>query len=334
MMNKSKMKVFLPLTFSLFLLIMVFLLSISTGHISLSLEQLGRTMIGQGTNIEKLTLFQFRLPRILVTILAGMGLAVAGAILQSITNNPLSEPGILGINAGAGLMVVVYILFFTIEATSSLYLLPLFALVGGFSAAIIIYLLAYKRGEGSHPIRIILMGVGLAAALNGAILTLSTRLPLEHHDFFSNWIAGRIWGDDWLFVFALLPWLLVFFPLAMMKSKILNVFYTDDQVAISLGVHIERERLVLLFIAVALASASVSVTGGIAFIGLIAPHLARAWVGHHYQVLLPVSAILGATLLLLADTIGRVLLDPSGIPAGVIVSIIGTIYFIYLMIKS
>lgn len=333
-MRESRKGVFFPIVIAVSFLLIVFAFSVATGHVSLSLEQLGRTMIGQGTNIENLILFQFRLPRILVTILAGMGLAVSGAILQSITKNPLSEPGILGINAGAGLMVVVYILFFTIEATSSLYILPLFAMAGGFSASMLIYLMAYKRREGSNPIRIILMGVGMAAAMNGGILTLSTRLPLEQHDFFANWIAGRIWGDDWLFVLALLPWVLLFFPLAIMKSNILNILHTNEQVAISLGINVERERLQLLFVSVALASASVSVTGGIAFVGLIAPHLARAWVGQRYQAILPISAILGATLLLLADTIGRVLLDPSGIPAGIIVSVIGTMYFIYLMVKN
>mgnify|MGYP001316093361 CR=1 FL=1 len=330
----SHNKIFSPILFALLLLFIVFVISIATGQISLSIAQLGRTLIGQGTDIENLILFQFRLPRILVTILAGMGLAVAGAILQSITNNPLSEPGILGINAGAGLMVVVYILFFTAEPTSTLYLLPLFALFGGFFAAMVIYLLAYKKGEGADPIRIILIGVGMAAAMNGAILTLSTRLPEDQHDFFANWIAGRIWGDDWAFVLALFPWLVLFLPAVMMKSNVLNILHTNEQVATGLGINVERERLILLFIAVAIASASVSVTGGIAFVGLIAPHLARAWVGHSFQIVLPISAFLGAALLLLADTIGRVLLDPSGVPAGVIVSIIGTIYFLYLMIKK
>lgn len=330
----SRKKTISPFILATSLLVAVFVISMATGQVSLSVTQLGRTLIGQGTDIENLILFEFRLPRILVTILAGMGLAVAGAILQSITNNPLSEPGILGINAGAGLMVVVYILFFTAEPTTFLYLLPLFALLGGILAAMVTYLLAFKKGEGANPIRIILIGVGMAAAMNGAILTLSTRLPEEQHDFFANWIAGRIWGDDWTFVLALLPWLTVFLPIVMSKANVLNILHTNDQVAIGLGINVERERLILLFIAVALASASVSVTGGIAFVGLIAPHLARAWVGHSFQLLLPIAAFLGGTLLLLADTIGRVLLDPSGIPAGVIVSVIGTIYFLYLMMKQ
>jgi iron complex transport system permease protein len=330
----SRKKTISPFILAASLLVAVFVISMATGQVSLSVTQLGRTLIGQGTDIENLILFEFRLPRILVTILAGMGLAVAGAILQSITNNPLSEPGILGINAGAGLMVVVYILFFTAEPTTFLYLLPLFALLGGILAAMVTYLLAFKKGEGANPIRIILIGVGMAAAMNGAILTLSTRLPEEQHDFFANWIAGRIWGDDWTFVLALLPWLTVFLPIVMSKANVLNILHTNDQVAIGLGINVERERLILLFIAVALASASVSVTGGIAFVGLIAPHLARAWVGHSFQLLLPIAAFLGGTLLLLADTIGRVLLDPSGIPAGVIVSVIGTIYFLYLMMKQ
>lgn len=335
MINSDQLtRVRITLIASFVLLVLVFVISVASGYVSLSPAQLWRTIIGQGTPKEHLILFGFRLPRIFVIILAGMGLAVSGAILQSVTRNPLSDPGILGINAGAGLMVVFYVMFFSAESSIYLYALPLFALLGGIAAAAFIYLMAFEKGEGVDPVRLVLIGVGLSAALYGAILTLSTRLEREQYDFFANWIAGRIWGDDWVFVLALLPWLLVLLPIVYVKSRVLNTLNLNEQVSVGLGVHVERERLILIFISVALASVSVSVSGGIAFVGLMAPHIARSLVGPRHQNVLPVAAILGAILLLAADTIGRVVLDPSGIPAGVIVTIIGAPYFMYLMVKK
>ncbi|WP_172827388.1 FecCD family ABC transporter permease [Fictibacillus arsenicus] len=319
---------------AIILLLAVFVISVATGFASLTPEELFRTIIGQGTPRENLILFEFRLPRIFVAILAGMGLAVSGAILQSLTKNPLSDPGILGINAGAGLMVVVYIMFFTVETSSFLYVLPLFALAGGMATAAVIYIMSYIKGEGVEPTRLVLVGVGLAAALYGATLTLSTRLDMEDYSFMANWIAGRIWGDDWMFVLSLLPWIIILIPITILKSNVLNTLNLHENVSIGVGVNVGRERIVLIMISVALASASVAVSGGIGFVGLMAPHIARSLVGPRHQAFLPVAALIGGILLLAADTIGRVVLDPSGIPAGIIVTIIGAPYFMYLLAKK
>ncbi|MCK6255411.1 iron ABC transporter permease [Fictibacillus sp. KIGAM418] len=335
MMNARQIKKIRMTTIAaIVLLIAMFIISVAAGFASLTPAELFRTIIGQGTPRENLILFEFRLPRIVVAILAGMGLAVSGAILQSITKNPLSDPGILGINAGAGLMVVVYIMFFTVETSSSLYILPLFALAGGMATAAVIYSMSYIKGEGVEPTRLVLVGVGLAAALYGATLTLSTRLDMEDYSFMANWMAGRIWGDDWTFVLSLLPWILILIPLTMYKSNVLNMLNFHENVSIGVGVKTGRERIVLILIAVALASASVAVSGGIAFVGLLAPHIARSLVGPRHQAFLPVAALIGSILLLTADTIGRVILDPSGIPAGIIVTIIGAPYFMYLLAKK
>ncbi|SFC01181.1 iron complex transport system permease protein [Bacillus sp. OV322] len=315
-------------------LILVFVISVATGYVSLTPSQLGRTIIGQGTDRENLILFGFRLPRIMIAVLAGAGLAVSGAILQSITRNPLSEPGILGINAGSGLMVVFYVMFFSAESSNFIYILPFMALIGGVLTALVIYFMAFKKGEGIDPSTLVLIGVGMAAALYGAILTLSIRLERQQYDFFANWLAGRIWGDDWIFVLALLPWIVLLLPYVFIKSNVLNTLSLNEHISIGLGVRVEKERVVLIFISVALASASVSVSGGIAFVGLMAPHIARGLVGPRHQTFLPIAALIGAILLLAADTVGRVILDPSGIPAGIIVTVIGAPYFMYLMVKK
>jgi len=330
----QKRRVRMTLTISVLVLIAAFIVSVSTGFVSLSPAQLFRTIIGLGNNQENLILFGFRLPRILVTILAGMGLAVSGAILQSITKNPLSDPGILGINAGAGLMVVIYVAYFSNESTNFIYVLPLFALVGGFLTIILIYVLSYKRGEGIDPTRLILIGVGMASAIGGFIFTLAARLEEEQNAFIANWLSGRIWGDDWTFVLSLLPWIIILVPIVYAKSHVLNVLNLHENVSHGLGARVEKERKLLLTIAVALAAASVSVSGGVAFIGLMAPHIARNLVGPRHQSFLPIAAIIGSILLLVSDTIGRSILDPSGIPAGIIVTIIGAPYFLYLMAKK
>lgn len=322
------------LLLTLLILVAVFVVSIATGYISLTPTQLIRTLLGQGTDREHLILFTFRLPRILVTILAGMGLAIAGAILQSITKNPLADPGILGINAGAGLMIVIYVMFFSTETANSLYTLPFFAFVGGVITSLFIYLISFKQNEGIDPTRIVLVGVGMAAALNGGIITLGARLEREEYDFFANWMAGRIWGDDWVFVWALLPWILILCPLVYRKANVLNVLNLHEHASIGVGVHLTRERFILMMIAVGLATASVSVSGGIAFVGLIAPHLARGLVGLRHQAFLPIAGMLGAIFLLGADTIGRVILDPTGVPAGIVFSVIGAPYFMYLMVRK
>jgi iron complex transport system permease protein len=335
MMNPSQIKrIRITMIAAAVLLIAAFIISVATGFASLTPSELFRTIIGQGTPRENLILFEFRLPRIFVAILAGMGLAVSGAILQSITKNPLSDPGILGINAGAGLMVVVYIMFFSVETSSFLYVLPLFALAGGMVTAAVIYVMSYIKGEGVEPTRLVLVGVGLAAALYGATLTLSTRLDMEDYSFMANWMAGRIWGDDWTFVLSLLPWILILIPVTLMKSNVLNTLNLHENVSVGVGVNVGRERIVLIVIAVALASASVAVSGGIGFVGLMAPHIARSLVGPRHQSFLPVAALIGGILLLTADTIGRVILDPSGIPAGIIVTIIGAPYFMYLLARK
>lgn len=316
------------------LLLTVFVISIGTGYSALTPGRLLQTIIGNGTSKEELILFDFRLPRILITILAGTALAISGAILQSVTRNPLADPGILGINAGAGLGVVLFLSIMTNVSNVFVTLLPVVALGGGLLTGFVIYIISYKKGEGVVPVRMVLVGVGMAAALSGATLTVASSFDRSQYEFYGNWLAGNIWGDDWTFVWALLPWLLILLPITFMKANKLNVLSLHEQVTIGLGMSVTRERLLLMGMAVALASAAVSVTGAIGFIGLLAPHIARALVGPRHQAFMPLCAVIGGGILLLADTVGRSLLQPNGIPAGIMVTLIGAPYFMYLLAKK
>lgn len=309
-------------------------ISIGAGYSSLGYDRIAAAILGQGTFKENFVLFSIRLPRILVTVLAGMALALSGAILQSITRNDLADPGIIGINSGAGAAIAVFFLFVPVEAGAFVYLLPLVAFGGALLTAVLIYAFSYQRETGLQPIRLILTGIGFSMALSGVMIVLISSAEREKVDFIASWLAGNIWGTDWPFILALLPWLLVLIPFVLYKANRLNMLGLSEPVAVGLGVSVEKERITLLLAAVALAASAVSVTGGIAFIGLMAPHIAKALVGPRHQLFLPLAILTGGWLLLLADTLGRNLLEPSGIPAGVMAALIGAPYFIYLLMKK
>ncbi len=318
----------------IFLLFLSFLISMNTGYTHLSPADTLRTLFGGGSEKQQLILFEFRLPRIVLSMLSGLGLAVSGCIIQGISRNALADPGVLGINAGAGLMVILYVLLFGADSMLSIFTLPFLAFVGAGLTAIVIYVLAYKRKEGIAPLRLILTGVAIQAGLSSLTTVLVVRLDERQYTFVSTWQAGSIWGSNWNFVLALLPWLLLLFPYVLYKSRILDVMDLGDEVAFGLGVAVERERRCLLSAAVALAAACVAVSGSISFVGLIAPHLARRLVGVQHAILLPTCALIGALLVSSADTIARVIVQPDELPTGIMVAIIGAPYFLYLLAKS
>ncbi|WP_099351794.1 FecCD family ABC transporter permease [Fredinandcohnia onubensis] len=324
-----------------FLLIGIFVMilittivSMGLGYSSLSYNRLIPTLLGEGTFKEEFVLFSVRLPRIVITVLAGMALALSGAILQGITRNDLADPGIIGINSGAGVAISVFFLYVPIDVGSFIYLLPVVAFIGALMTACLIYLFSYSKSVGLQPIRLILIGVGFSMALSGIMVLLISSSEREKVDFIARWLAGNIWGTDWPFILALLPWLLVLIPFTLFKAHRLNILNLSETTAIGLGISIEKERLLLLLTAVALAAAAVSVTGGIAFIGLMAPHIAKTVVGARHQLFIPLAVLIGGWLLLFADTIGRNIVEPEGIAAGIMTALIGAPYFIYLLLKK
>ncbi|MEC1077870.1 iron ABC transporter permease [Bacillus safensis] len=312
----------------------VVLYSLNTGTLKLSPVMVVKTLFGFGDFQSETVLFDYRLPRIVVTMLAGIGLGIAGGILQSLSRNPLADPGIIGLNAGAAFGLIVFVTYFHALEGNPFLLIPLFTFGGGLLAAAVIVLLAYDRHEGLVPIRLILVGIAVAAGFSALTLYLSLKLDEDTYTFASRWLVGNVWGRDWIHVLALLPWIVCLVPLTLMQTNTLNALTLGDAVASSVGVRVQRKRLLLLTLAVGLASASVSMTGGIGFIGLVAPHLARRLVGSLHQYFLPVSALLGLLILVSADTIGRSIFAPNAIPAGVVVAFIGAPYFLYLLTKT
>lgn len=270
-----------------------------------------------------------RLPRTLVAFMVGVALAISGTIFQGLTRNPLADPGIIGINAGASLAAIIVIVLLP---SAPIYTLPLSAFGGALLMAALIYSLAWN--QGSSPILLILMGIGLSA-----IATAITSLMITYGEIndVSNalvWLAGSVYGRTWEQVFSLLPWLIVFVPMALTLARHLNALNLGDDVAKSLGSQVEWQRGLLTVVGVALAGAGVATAGNIGFIGLIAPHLGRQLVGATHEALIPTSALLGGVIVVIADLLGRTLFTPIELPCGVITAAIGAPYFLYLLIRN
>lgn len=271
----------------------------------------------------------FRLPRILTAFLVGMALATSGTIMQGITRNPLAEPGILGVSAGAGLAAVFIIVW---VRDVPIAVLPWAAFGGALLTALVIYVLAWKRG-GSTPVRLILIGVAIAAVLGSLTTFMLVFGDINDVQQAYVWLTGSVYGRNWEHVKTMGLWLVVTLPLAILSARHLNTLGLGDDVAKGLGLRAEFQRLFLLVISVGLAAAAVAVSGTIGFVGLVAPHIARRLVGPTHEGLIPVTALFGGALLVLADLIGRWVIAPSELPIGIVTALIGAPYFMYLLYR-
>lgn len=317
-------------TILIIILFAIITVSMTVGDFKMSPLQFLKTLFGMGNETDTMVLYEFRMPRLLVTILCGAALSLSGALLQSITKNPLADPGIIGINAGSGFFIALLMIFMPVDSSNFVYVLPLFSLIGGLITAATVFLLSSSK-RGLNPMQMILIGVGLSTALSGAMIMMTSTFNKEDVEFISKWLGGNIWGDTWPFVWMIITVLIITIPILLLKLDILNILNTHEHISTGLGIRINRERIVILIISVMLCASAVSICGSIAFVGLIAPHTARQLVGPRHQVFIPITILLGAILLSFADTLGRLLIEPAGMPAGIIVSIIGAPYFLYLM---
>ncbi|NUU64434.1 FecCD family ABC transporter permease [Paenibacillus agri] len=318
----------------LILLIVGAILSLNMGKMSLNSLEVFQVLIGQGPEEHHLVVYKFRLPRIVLAILVGFGMALAGAVMQALLRNDLADPGMLGISSGSGLMVLLIISTIGIQGATTAFLLPSMAFVGGLLAAALIYVLAYRKHRMISSTRLVLTGVAINVGLSALTLFLTLKLDDQKYEFAQRWQAGYLWGDKWPYISLLLPWVLLLFIYIVANARILNVLVLGNETSIGLGVALKRKFLWLSIAAVAIASGCVALGGSIFFIGLISPHVARKLVGHDYKVLLPASALIGAILLLAADTIARTVSFKTDIPAGIIVTMLSVPYFLYLLMRS
>ena len=304
-------------------------LEINAGYRKISPEEMWEILKGGGTKSVRYTLLNLRLPRIFTSLLVGMGLAVSGCVIQGVSRNDMAEPGILGINAGAGLFVAAFLVLVPQSSVS----LPVLAFAGSMAVAVLDYRLA-RTGQGISPRRLLLMGVAVSTAVSSVTTILMLRLPDSDYAFVQNWLSGSIWGANWqnvrlLFVSLLLLGLFVFY-----KSRTLNVLSLSYQTAVGLGAAVSRQTVILLGAAIAMSGLCCAVGGGLSFVGLVCPHMARRLVGPNYRILVPATVLTGSVLMTYADLISRTLLSPREIPVGIVAAVIGAPYFLYLLIKT
>jgi len=307
------------------------ILNVQQGEYPIAIIDIIKTLLGidTGNPDHAFVIYTLRLPRTLVAFMVGMAFAISGAIFQGLTRNPLADPSIIGINAGAGMVAVGVIVLFP---NAPIYILPIAAFAGASLIALLIYSLAWNGG--SSPTLLLLLGIGLSA-----IATAFTSLMITFGSIYDVsqalvWLAGSVYGRTWEQVFTLLPWIVVGIPLALSLSRQLNLLNLGDDVAKGLGSQVEWQRGLLVLVAVALSGSAIASAGTIVFVGFIAPHAGRLLIGANHQNLLPVTALLGGLLVTLADLMGRILFAPIELPCGVVTAAIGAPFFLYLLIRN
>ncbi|SFB12204.1 MULTISPECIES: iron ABC transporter permease [unclassified Bacillus (in: firmicutes)] len=313
----------------------VFVVSTGMGEMKMSPLTVVKVLLGGGTEMDQLIITSFRLPRIIVALAVGMGLAVAGGILQGMIRNPLASPDILGITGGAGVAVVTFLAVFSDEnnaLTVSIKWMPVAAFVGATVAALLVYFLAWKNGVS--PIRLVLIGIGIMTLMKALTTLMMVFGPIYQASQANIWITGTVYGSNWANVSVLVPSILILLLIAFMSTRHVNIQELGDDVATGAGAKVQKHRFILLLVSTGLIGTSVAFAGGIGFVGLMAPHMARRLVGSSFGALLPAAAIIGGILVMCADLIGRTLFSPLEVPAGVFTAAIGAPYFIYLLFKT
>lgn len=332
LLDKRAAKVFMIM---MLVAIAVFIISTGLGDMKISPLTVLQVFFGEGTRMEQLVVSSFRLPRIIVALVVGISLAIAGGILQGLVRNPLASPDILGISGGAAVAVVGFLAFFSDDnnaLTVSIKWMPLAAFAGACIIAISIYMLAWKNGVS--PIRLVLIGIGIQALMKALTTLMMILGPIHRASQANIWITGTVYGSTWANVQILVPCTIVLVSIALIMSRKMNIQELGDEIATGVGGRVQWQRFSLLLISTALIGSSVAFAGGIGFVGLMAPHMARRLVGSSFGALLPVSALIGGILVMVADLIGRTLFLPLEVPAGVFTAGIGAPYFIYLLFKT
>lgn len=303
----------------------------SVGSYTTSMGQLWQSLFtADQTALPGNVLWELRLPRILLAILGGAAMALAGVLMQSLTRNPLAAPGLVGVEAGASVTMLLILVLWPQALPLPLY--PLAALLGGLAVALFIVALSWRGGIA--PLRLILVGVGLTAMLGAVADLLITYGNIDRVESALMWLGGSLHRSDWPQVQSLLTWLLVAGLPLLFCHRQLNLMQLGEGVALSRGLNAPVIMLLLLLCSVTLTAATVANIGVMTFVGLVAPHLARQLCGDRHGALLPLSALFGAVLVLLGDTLGRALLPPLQLPAGLVVAIIGAPYLLVLLARQ
>ena len=303
------------------------LVALSVGSAGYSIPEILRALLSGEENTVKVILYNLRLPRLLLALLIGASLSASGALLQSVMRNPLADPGTIGVSAGAGTAATTILLIFP-HLTNSV---PIFAFAGASLACVLIYSLAWKGGV--DPVRIILSGVAINSVL-GAYNSLLQMLNSDSLEGVLAFMNGSLSGRSWQQVQILAAYASVGLVLAFACIKSANTLQLGDEMAKSLGVKVSLSRVCLSAVSAVPAAATVSVAGISGVVRIAVPHIAGFLGGSDSMALLPTSVLLGAVVLLVADTIGRTIVPGMEIPVGIVMSVTGGPFFLYMLRKK
>lgn len=323
-LNLENNKKLIYILVSIVALATIVLYSMKTGSIEISFNELIRGLISNDNSGNIGIIKDIRLPRVLSAVLIGASLGVAGTLLQAVMKNPLADPGITGISSGASLVAIIIMVFF--PGLNGIK--PVVSFIGGAIAAIMVYLIAYDKGFS--PIRIVLAGVAINALLT-SMASIVTMFNGGVQNSIDMWLSGSLATVTKSDVNILAICTILGIGLALMTGKTCNLLALGDKTSKSLGVDTTKQTIIISSIAVFLASTSTGVGGVISFVGLIVPHIARFIIGSNHKYLIPFSATLGSVLLVLADTLGRTMFKPYEVAVGLVMSVIGAPFFIYLL---
>ncbi len=308
-------------------LLLVVLCSVAFGSKPISLGTVWQALVDADGSNDHLIVRSLRVPRTLLGLGVGMALGLAGALMQGVTRNPLADPGLLGVDAGAALAVVIAI--YTLDVTA-LTGYVWFAFAGAGLASMVVYLLGSLGRGGATPVKLALAGAALSALL-GSLTSAVLLLDLATLDQFRFWVVGSLAGRDAEIVAQVAPFLAVGIVLALLSARSLNTLALGDDVARSLGQRVHLARGLAALAVVILCGAATAAAGPIAFVGLTVPHVARAICGPDYRWILPWSLVLAPTLLLSADVVGRVIARPGEVQVGILTAFLGAPFFIALV---
>ncbi|WP_208354597.1 FecCD family ABC transporter permease [Pseudaestuariivita rosea] len=315
-------------------LVVLALVAAAMGSSFMPLDRVTAALFGQGSRADTVILWNIRLPRVTMALLAGAGLGIAGMLLQRATRNPLASPGVLGIVDGAAVGVLLFLLLFSNEAnvlTVSIVWQPVAAILGAVVFALVVASLAAR--DDTRPMTLILYGISLAALANAIVVLLIIAGPVYRASQGLIWLAGSVQSAEWREVWMLATALLVALPALVALIRPLDQLHLDDLSAQATGLAVRRTRVATLTLSVLLTAAMVSIVGGIGFVGLIAPHAARLLFGTGAAWQLTGAALIGAGMVLMADLLVRVLFQPLEVPAGAVTALIGAPYFLFLLLR-
>ena len=319
-------KKYLIITLGVIALVLLLGIFSTVGTVNLELKEIISALINNDNKIVTTIVYKMRLPRNILAAIVGANLAVAGILLQSVMRNPLADPGITGVSTGASVAAIIILLLLP-QYTG---ILPLVAFVGGALACILVFVMSYKNGV--KPGRIVLAGVAVNTILGGVISFLSVMYS-DRIQSAMLWLNGSLATKTWSHVEMLFAYSIIGLIISLFLIRSANILQLGDDAAKNLGLNVNLTRIVICSVAVFLAGISTAVVGVISFVGLIVPHIARMIMGSDHKYTIPFSIVLGGMVLLVADTLGRTIGGAIEIPVGVIMSIFGGPFFLYLLRK-